>query len=235
MSYVGQDVGNTQMWYLLGMAGSDSNVKAALDKVDTFLSLSVCPYYGNGGLADADKAGEIKLSDDQFNRLNNAGTYFFFGEGSSANSLNEYCSREVDSLECKDMLKPFEDYLSSTSTLNSYTLQREAIDAKVYKANPTPGSTGEAIDLGSAAGPSIFFFTGEDDMICPTEIADGLVESGVSVKKHYNYGCGSGHEIFYSRGPTQARLIKDMVIALGAETLLAGFVGVLTTSLLALF
>lgn len=221
------------MFYLLGVAESDSNVQAAVDKVDTFLSLAVCPYGSDEAkVKDDDVEDARQMVDSLAKKIKDEGSSHLFGEGSSANSLNHYCSVYRDyELLCKDLVKPVEQYLGSLSVTDFYTQTTESIEQKMFKENPVEGTVStDSVDLTAISGPTIYFFTGNGDTTCPDSIANELKES-ISVKKHYDYGCGTDHMMFTSRGPAQETLIKDMVIALGAETLLAGMVATLTASL----
>ena len=48
VSYLGYSAGTRQMYYLIGMAGEGNEVaQTAIDKVDKFISLAVCPWAGS--------------------------------------------------------------------------------------------------------------------------------------------------------------------------------------------
>ena len=49
LSYIGYSLGTRQMFYLMGMAGENSDARDTVNKVDKFLALTVCPWSGNSG------------------------------------------------------------------------------------------------------------------------------------------------------------------------------------------
>ena len=49
LSYIGYSLGTRQMFYLMGMAGENEDAMDAVNKVDKFLALTVCPWSGNSG------------------------------------------------------------------------------------------------------------------------------------------------------------------------------------------
>jgi len=89
LDYVGYGLGAQQMFYLLGMADSDSAAKSAVSKVGRFLALGVCPYYKPPEDLDASRTKAISV----INEINSSSLPYLFGKGgNTSESLRLYCN-----------------------------------------------------------------------------------------------------------------------------------------------
>lgn len=88
LSYVGYSLGTRQMFYLMGMAGENEVAKAAVDKVDKFLALTVCPWSGNSGF-DPSTPEQLNTKLDIWG---NSGKNYLWGRGGFQDFSVDYTS-----------------------------------------------------------------------------------------------------------------------------------------------
>ena len=98
MSYIGYDLGSTQMYHNIGLAVDDVDIGKAVGRVDKFVALAPCPF---GGPPLINKNQGRKEALEWIHTISDENILYAYGDGSeSETNYTVTCLGIDDDKEC---------------------------------------------------------------------------------------------------------------------------------------